>query len=259
MKRNPFHNQLALENSSLHWASNGGLTAADTTTQSDAFFAQAHAAFRDLVLQPGFSCIGAKAAFHGDAYGFAVYSELASEQSTAGLCRDLCCFAQSQLVAQSEYATFISVFRRPGNIGELEFEHLLWQQLHQLHIAERAYFAWNDSVSADPNDPQFSFSFAGRGFYVVGMHPGSSRAARTFSWPALVFNPHEQFEQLRTDGKWRKMQKAIRSREVDWQGTVNPMLSNFGEKSEARQYSGRVAPEDWTPPIPNGGKCPFRH
>jgi hypothetical protein len=257
VKGNPFRSTLALENSSLHWANNGGLTAAEATTQRDALLQEAHAAFRQLVLQPGFSCIGAKAAFHGDAYGFAAYSELTSEQSTAGLCRDLYHFAQSQLVAQSEYATFISVFRGPCNVDEIEFEQLLWRQLYQLHIADRAYFPWDNSVSADTNDPQFSFSFAGRAFYVIGMHPGSSRTARIFPWPALVFNPHEQFKRLRTDGKWRKMQQAIRSRERALQGSINPMLSDFGEESEARQYSGRVVPEDWTPPIPNGGKCPF--
>ena len=255
MKGNPFRSSIALENSCLHWANNGGLTEANATTHG--FLLKVHAAFRDLILQPGFSCIGAKAAFHGNAYGFAVYSELASEESTAGLCRDLCCFAKSQLVAESEYATFVAVFRGPGNINEAEFEHLLWRQLHQLHIADRAFFAWDDAVSADPNDPQFSFSFAGRAFYVIVMHPGSSRTARTFPWPALVFNPHEQFERLRSDGKWRKMQKAIRSREVALQGTINPMLSDFGEKSEAPQYSGRAVPRDWTPPIPNVGKCPF--
>jgi FPC/CPF motif-containing protein YcgG len=223
------------------------------------FLAEAHAVFRDLVLQKGFSCVGAKAAFHADAYGFAAYSELAAEKPTAGLCRDLCHFAQSQLAAESEYATFIAVFGGPCNIDEVEFEQLLWRQLHQLHIASRRHFPWDTSVSADPNNPEFSFSFAGRAFYVIGMHPGSSRTARTFRWPALVFNPHEQFERLRTDGKWRGMQKAIRSRERVLQGSINPMLSDFGEKSEARQYSGRIVEEDWTPPIPNGGKCPFGH
>jgi FPC/CPF motif-containing protein YcgG len=114
-------------------------------------------------------------------------------------------------------------------------------------------------VSSDPNDPEFSFSFAGRAFYVIGIHPRSSRIARTFPWPALVFNPHEQFERLRTDGKWKKMQKAIRARELVLQGSINPMLTDFGEESEARQYSGRAVSSDWTPPASSGGKCPFGH
>ena len=233
------------------------LRSSEKTTPSDSFLREAHAAFRKLVLRPAFSCIGAKAAFHANAYAFATYGDLAGEESTAGLCHDLCDFTQSQLVRQSEYATFISVFRRPRTIGEIEFEKLLWQELRQLHVVNRYYFPWDNSVSSDPSDARFSFSFAGRAFYVVGMHPDSSRVARTFPWPALVFNPHEQFERLRTDGKWRRMQSAIRSRERALQGSINPMLSDFGEESEARQYSGRAVPADWAPPIPNGGKCPF--
>jgi FPC/CPF motif-containing protein YcgG len=76
-----------------------------------------------------------------------------------------------------------------------------------------------------------------------------------------VFNPHEQFERLRADGKWKHMQETIRERDVQLQGTINPMLSDFGERSEARQYSGRAVDEDWRAPFPtvSSGKCPFAH
>ena len=94
--------------------------------------------------------------------------------------------------------------------------------------------------SSDPADPHFSFSFGGQALYVIGMHAKSSREARRFRWPALVFNPHEQFERLRADGKWKHMQETIRHRDLVLQGTINPMLSDFGEHSEARQYSGRI-------------------
>ena len=260
MKRNPFSAQSALENSTLHWGRQGCLAAAEPKPiKRPEFLDEAHRAFRDLVLTPGFSCIGAKAAFHADAYGFASYACLGSDAATAGLSRDLCEFASSSVVEQSEYATFVAVFESPCDAGEAEFEKLLWQQLHRLHLEDRRYFRWDDSVSSDPTNSQFSFSFAERAFYVIGMHPGSSRNARRFAWPALVFNPHEQFERLRTDGKWKKMQSAIRARELVLQGNINPMLSDFGEQSEARQYSGRVVGKEWSPPVPGGGKCPFGH
>ena len=41
----------------------------------------------------------------------------------------------------------------------------------------------------------------------------------------------------------------IRARDMAFQGSLNPVLKNFGESSEARQYSGRAVPDDW--------KCPF--
>ncbi|MBA3796937.1 MAG: YqcI/YcgG family protein, partial [Chloroflexi bacterium] len=38
-------------------------------------------------------------------------------------------------------------------------------------------------------------------------------------------------------------------REVALQGSINPMLSDFGTRSEARQYAGREVDEEW--------RCPF--
>ncbi|HSP45414.1 MAG TPA: YqcI/YcgG family protein, partial [Chthoniobacterales bacterium] len=74
-------------------------------------------------------------------------------------------------------------------------------------------------------------------------------------------NPHEQFERLRADGKWKRMQETIRSRDVELQGSINPMLSDFGEQSEARQYSGRAVEDDWKAPFKpaHSGGCPFHH
>jgi uncharacterized protein len=39
------------------------------------------------------------------------------------------------------------------------------------------------------------------------------------------------------------------------------MLSDFGERSEARQYSGRAVEENWRAPFQATtlGKCPFAH
>ena len=256
MKGNPFGNEIALKNSALHWPNGTDLIPADDAAQGGSFLHEAHAAFRDIVLQEGFSCIGAKAAFHAQAYGFAVYSKLGSIDSNTGLCRDLCHFTQSGVAKQNEFATFVSVFRGPLLLDEVQFEELLWRQLHDLHEASRKHFGWDGSVSSNPENPEFSFSFAGRAFYVLGMHPRSSRIARQFPWPALAFNPHEQFERLRTEGKWKRMQRSIRARELVLQGSINPMLNDFGEKSEARQYSGRAVSDDWTPPG-SGGKCPF--
>jgi len=224
----------------------------------DSFLRPAHKEFRLFVLEPGFSCIGAKAAFHRNTYAFATYDRLASVEATAGLCHDLYCFTKSKMVNESEYATFVAVFAEPAEVDEQGFEQLLWQQLHELHVEDSAHFRWDKSVSHNPKDPQFSFSFAGRALYVVGMHNNSSRDARRFRWPTLVFNPHEQFKRLRTDGKWKRMQNSIRARELVLQGSINPMLNDFGERSEARQYSGREVPDDWSPPI-TGGKCPFGH
>lgn len=231
---------------------------------SDRFWNEAQAAFRELITQPEFPCVGARAALNSGTYALAVYDELAGEESTVLLARDLYEFTQSDLGRESEYATFVAVFRSPERPDELQFEERMWRQLTKLNQTDAAHFEWDQSVRSDPADPQFSFSFGGEALYVIGLHPNSSRLARRFRWPALIFNPHEQFERLRAGGKWKHMQEVIRERDVLLQGSVNPMLSDFGETSEARQYSGRAVEENWRAPFAAEkpalpGKCPFAH
>ena len=105
------------------------------------------------------------------------------------------------------------------------------------------------AVSDDPSDPAFAFSFAGTAFFIVGLHAASSRAARRFAWPTLVFNPHRQFDRLRESQRFSRFQHVIREAERNLQGSINPMLADFGDRSEASQYSGRRVAPDW--------KCPF--
>src|SRR5690606_4758135 len=100
-------------------------------------------------------------------------------------------------------------------------------------------------VSHSPDDPHFSLSFGGEAFFVVGLHPAASRPARRFERPALVFNLHDQFEQLRAAGRYDQLRSAIIERDIALAGEPNPMLARHGTISEARQYSGRAVPGDW--------------
>ena len=229
----------------------------------EAFGQLALDAFRDFVAHPGYPCLGAKATLNAESFVLRTYERLAGGADTEKLAQHLLDFVASDLVRTQEYASFIAVFQEPASVDEAEFERLLWAQLRQLDAISERSFPWDASVSPDPADPHFSFSFGGKALYVVGLHRQSAREARRFRWPALVFNPHEQFEKLRGDGKWARMQHSIRERDIALQGFVNPMLNDFGETSEARQYSGRVVDPDWKPEFPHGrgeaGRCPFAH
>jgi FPC/CPF motif-containing protein YcgG len=141
------------------------------------------------------------------------------------------------------------VFPNRPAVDEASFEQRLWQQMQQLHECETPGATWDSSVSDDPEDPRFGFSFGGRAFFVVGLHPASSRLSRRFQWPALVFNARAQFDQLRSQGRFERLRGMIREREMALQGSLNPNLADFGERSDARQYSGRPVDESW--------KCPF--
>jgi uncharacterized protein len=224
------------------------------------FAVEAEAAFQEFVSRPEFPCLGARAAMNSHSCSVHAFEELGSALSTAALSAALCDFTESEAGLASEYATFAAIFERPRELDEIEFEQLFWRQLRALHQHDAAHFGWDPNARSDPADPHFSFSFAGRALYVIGMHANSSRDARRFPWPAMIFNPHGQFERLRADGKWKRMQETIRSRDLALQGSINPMLSDFGEQSEARQYSGRAVEEEWQAPFKAiERKCPFAH
>jgi FPC/CPF motif-containing protein YcgG len=206
-----------------------------------------HGQLRNLILDPRFVCVGAKAAFNQGAYRFAMYPALGSKEATDALARDLKRFIDEQDQMNAEFTTFVACFDGPGIAEESAFEERLWLQLQSLHDGDAQ--PWDPSVSADPESPNFSFSFEGRAFFIVGMHPAASRWARRFAWPTLVFNAHYQFERLRSTGQFSRFQQVIRSKDTRLQGSINPNLANFGDASEARQYSGRPVGTDW--------KCPF--
>lgn len=206
-----------------------------------------HGALRAFVLDPQHPCVGAKSAFHGGSYRLGVYDRLGGPAATAALARDLATFVAEADADSPAFTTFAAMFEEPRSCDEIGFERALWAQLQALHDVDAA--AWDPGVSADPGDPRFAFSFAGTGFFVVGMHPGSARLSRRFPWPTLIFNPHAQFERLREVGKYARMQSVIRDRDRALQGDTNATLADFGSASAASQYSGRAAPPGWRPPF----------
>jgi len=247
---NPFRSDLARANSTYAAYENQQLIQIEEPTRFPSPFQQeVHDAFRARILDPQFSCVGAKAAFHSGQYRLGVYGNMTESGAMAGLARDLYFFTQEQTQMGSDFTTFVACFAGPQSADEHEFEAHLWEVLQSLYDVDRLYNPPDPAVAENPEAGNFGFSFAGRGFFVIGLHPASSRLARQFRWPTLVFNAHFQFDHLKADGRYGKMQTAIRARELSWQGSLNPNLSDFGECSEARQYSGRAVEDDW--------RCPF--
>ena len=253
---NPFRGSLALANSAYSGFRGKRLVRLPSGKPAPALDALVHDTFRATVLSPGFSCVGAKAAIRGGGYRAGLYGVLGSAGAAAGLARDLFSFVQEQEELGGEFTTFVAGFAGPTVMDEAEFERLLWAQLQRLHEEDRRHHHWAPAVSPDPDDARFAFSFARRPFFVVGLHPASSRFARRFAWPTLVFNAHSQFDKLREEGRYARMQEVIRARERELQGNLNPNLGDFGVLSEARQYSGRPAEEGWRCPFHAGDETP---
>ncbi len=208
----------------------------------------AHLVFRSFVLHDGFSCVGAKGAVASGGYRFGFYRRLPSREGTEGLARDLAAFVAELPHMRARYKSFVAMFD-DTTYDEAGFEARLWEQLGTLHAIDRKYFGWDSRVSDDPSDPAFAFSVAEHGFFVVGMHPSASRLSRRLPFPALIFNSHAQFDELKASGHFARVQEIVRERELALQGSLNPNLTDYGVASEARQYSGRAVETDW--------KCPF--
>ena len=195
-----------------------------------------------------YPCLGAKSAFNTEQYRLGIYGEMGTKSTTEALGKDLRAYIKETLATQSKYMSMIAVFGDEIN-SEIGFEQRLWTQLQQLHDIEKETQQWDPSVSSDPDDNNFSFSFGGQAFFVVGLHPYSSRKSRRLPYAAMAFNLHRQFEQLRESDLYEKMKSVIRERDIAFDGSINPMLTDHGEGREAPQYSGRMVDKNW--------KCPF--
>jgi uncharacterized protein len=206
--------------------------------------------FAAFIRSDVFPCVGAKSAFAVGGLGVFEAGDFTSGEHDAAIHRAVTQFGADALGAHANLVSFAVLFRRGPTLSEAEFEAALWTRVQGLHDIDAASGAlWAEGVSREPDAVDFSFSVGGVAYFVVGLHPGSSRAARRFCRPALVFNPHAQFERLRQDGRYGTMQSIIREREIARHGSINPMLSDFGSGREAAQYSGRKVGPGWTCPL----------
>ena len=202
-------------------------------------------ALESMVLHPDYPCLGARSVFNRERATVVVLERLATAESTQALLRALTDFG-GETDRAAGFASLVAVFRAAEVSDEPEFETLLWRQLELLHEADNR--PWDPRVSDDPDNPHFAFSVSGTAFFVVGLHPQSSRIARRTPLPTLVFNLHDQFEELRASDRFERMRDTIRRRDTELQGSPNPMVADHGRASEARQYSGRSVPDDWAAP-----------
>lgn len=210
-------------------------------------------AFERHIASLEFPCLGAKAALGKHQLQVMEAASLSGSAEDSAIHAAIRRFVRAYRADRSLFSSFAVAFRAPLTLTEPQFERALWARLSGLSAIDQAWFAWDESVSDDPASPHFSFSLAGEAFFVVGLHPGASRAARRFEYPTLVFNPHDQFVQLRQRDLYEPLQAKIRARDIALDGEINPMLSDFGEGSEALQYSGRRLPPDWVCPFQKGG------
>jgi uncharacterized protein len=215
---------------------------------------EAETAFREFVAGERFTCLGARAALRRGTLRVVVLDEMGSAAATSALHEALLRLVREELGeergSRHDFVTLAALFRAPLDLDEQAFDRRVWAQLQSLHDLDARSHPWASGVDRDPASARFGYSVGAHPFFVVGLHPHASRIARRFRLPALTFNSHHQFDRLKEQGRYGVLKQRIRERELRLQGTLNPNLADFGERSEARQYSGLAVGEDW--------QCPFR-
>lgn len=209
------------------------------------------AELKAFVAAPAFPCVGAKAALRRHQLEILIAGDIRSPAKDAFITRRLQDFAIRHDTNDKIFVSQAVVFPHTRAMDETAFETHMWQRLTALHVIDRRDYYWDPSVDSDPDSPHFSLSIGGKGFFVVGLHPNASRAARRFRHPALIFNLHAQFERLRQEGRYEVIRDKVIERDIALQGSPNPMLARHGESPAAKQFSGRAVGAEW--------KCPFGH
>jgi FPC/CPF motif-containing protein YcgG len=205
--------------------------------------------FYDFIKLKDYPCVAAKAAAAQNHIACMVAPDMTSEAGNADILGFIYEFVDEYRSSQGRYHSAAIIFEHPAIRNEEEFETLLWKKLQSLSDLDAQHHNYDERVSDDPQSPLFSFSLKEEAFFIVAMHPQSSRLARKFTYPVLVFNPHQQFEELRKNNHFDQMKTTVRLRDHHFSGSVNPMLEDFGTFSETRQYSGRIYDEHWKCPL----------
>ena len=205
--------------------------------------------FQEFVHDDTYPCVAARAALARNQTPCLVVGHMACPKDDFRILDFIYGFVKDYRLATRSLYSAVIIFEQPQNLTEEFFEALLWERLQSLSQLDAQRYGYDQRVNADPSASDFSFSLAAEAFFVIGLHPASERRSRRFAYPALVFNPHDQFERMRADNRYEKMKQIVRKRDISYSGSINPMLSDFGEASEVYQYSGRRHDQEWTCPL----------
>jgi FPC/CPF motif-containing protein YcgG len=198
-----------------------------------------------------FPCVAAKASLDRNQVRCIVSSHMACPADDVAVLQFMHNFVDEYRSSSESYHSAAVIFREPADTDEEDFDQLLWQKLNALSMLDKAEYPHDERVDSDPESPEYSFSLKSEAFFVIGLHPGSERKSRRFRYPALIFNPHAEFEKLRKFNRYEKLKSIVRKRDLLYSGSVNPMLDDFGNSSEVKQYSGKRHKSTWKCPLAN--------
>ncbi len=205
--------------------------------------------YKDYINSRDFPCVAAKAAISRHQVTCMVADHMACPKDDNSILNFLYDFIDGYRSSANLFHSASIIFKGPQTIDEDIFEALLWKRLQTLADIDAQHYQHDKRVDKDPLSAKFSFSLKEEAFFIIGLHPCSSRPARRFKYPTLAFNPHAQFESLRANNNYDKMKNIVRKRDIAFSGSINPMLEDFGKSSEVYQYSGRKYDASWQCPL----------
>jgi uncharacterized protein len=199
--------------------------------------------------QKGFPCVAAKAAIKRGQVRCLVAGSITSARDDEKILRFLYNFIEEYRNARTLFHSAAIIFSESRIENEVMFDKFLWERLKALENLDRLNFDHDARVDADPNSTHYSYSLKQEAFFIIGLNPFTNRKSRCFAYPTLVFNPHAEFEKLRTANRYAQMKRVVRKRDVAFSGSLNPLLNDFGEASEVHQYSGLPHDANWKCPL----------
>ena len=205
--------------------------------------------FLFFISEKKFPCVAARDAVKKNTVAVFEASHLACPADDMAILNFLYTFTADFRKGTAGFQSAAIIFSHPMNIDEDLFESMMWKRLQALSDLDKKNFNHDTRVSNDPMSDSFSYSINGEAFFVLAMHPASSRKARRFHYPVLIFNPHQQFVQMKKTKAYDNMKAIVRKRDLLYSGSANPMLTDFGERSETFQYSGKAYDADWKCPL----------
>ena len=205
--------------------------------------------FQTFIGGKDYPCVAARAAAFRRHTPCLVAGHMGDDDDDARILLFIYDFIMQFRKATSSLHSAAVIFTEPESISEPVYERFFWDRLQSLSRLDAGRYWYDSRVSADPASQDFSYSLGEEAFFIIGLHPSNARPARRFKYPAIIFNPHAQFEELRRNSQFDKMKKIVRERDMAMFGSINPMLDDFGTASEAKQYTGRQYGPGWQCPL----------
>ncbi len=195
--------------------------------------------FVEFIENKFFPCIGAKTAMAKNQLSCLVAAHIFWPSDDEKIVAFLHTFIDKYRTSHHPFHSAAIIFIAPQDITETGYETAFWQRLQAISNIDAQHYKFDSRVSSDIQSPLFSFSIKVEALFAVGMHGSCSRDARRFKYPAIVFNPHAQFDMFKQTTKYKNLQSSIRKRDMVFSGLINPMLNDHAISPEIIQYTGK--------------------